>query len=97
MSNVADLIEEYILRKLSVEEDCQIVLNRNSIAEEIACAPSQISYVLNTRFTIARGFTVESRRGLGGYIRIERKNNRQALYQEILQEIKLLLDNKGVE
>ena len=87
MSNVADLIEEYILRKLSVEEDCQIVLNRNSIAEEIACAPSQISYVLNTRFTIARGFTVESRRGLGGYIRIERKNNRQALYQEILQEI----------
>ena len=87
MSNVADLIEEYILRKLSVEEDCQIVLNRNSIAEEIACAPSQISYVLNTRFTIARGFTVESRRGLGGYIRIERKNNRQALHQEIIQEI----------
>ena len=87
MSNVADLIEEYILRKLSVEEDCQIVLNRNSIAEEIACAPSQVIYVLNTRFTIARGFTVESRRGLGGYIRIERKNNRQALYQEILQEI----------
>ena len=40
MSNVADLIEEYILRKLSVEEDCQIVLNRNSIEEEIACAPS---------------------------------------------------------
>lgn len=87
MSNVADLIEEYILRRLSGEDDCQIVLNRNSIAEEISCAPSQISYVLNTRFTIARGFTVESRRGLGGYIRIERKQNKQAVYQEIIKGI----------
>ena len=85
MSNVADLIEEYILRRLSGEDDCQIVLNRNSIAEEISCAPSQISYVLNTRFTIARGFTVKSRRGLGGYIRIERKQNKQAVYQEIIK------------
>lgn len=87
MSNVADLIEEYILRRLAGEEDCQIVLNRNSIAEEISCAPSQISYVLNTRFTIARGFAVESRRGLGGYIRIERKQNKQAVYQEIIKGI----------
>ena len=87
MSNIADLIESYILQRLAAQQNRNIILKRADIANAIECAPSQISYVLNTRFTIARGFTVESRRGLGGYIRIERKNNRQSLYQEILQEI----------
>ena len=69
MSNIADLIERYILYRMANEEDpTRVVLKRNEIAEEIACAPSQITYVLGTRFTNARGFQVESRRGSGGFI-----------------------------
>jgi transcriptional regulator CtsR len=72
MSNLADIIERFILRKLSGEEDDIIILKRNELAEEIECAPSQISYVLSTRFTAERGFIVESRRGSGGFVRIAR-------------------------
>jgi transcriptional regulator CtsR len=72
MNNLADIIEKWILEKLSAGEDQIIILRRNEIAGTLNCAPSQISYVLNTRFTIRRGFLVESRRGLGGFIRIAR-------------------------
>ena len=51
MSNIADLIEEYILRQLAAQSDGRVELRRNDIANKISCAPSQISYVLNTRFT----------------------------------------------
>ena len=70
MNNKADTIEEYILKQLMQNDDKQIELNRTALADKISCAPSQISYVLSTRFTMARGFMVESRRGLGGYIKI---------------------------
>ena len=50
------------------------ILKRNELADELNCAPSQISYVLSTRFSNERGFDVESRRGLGGYIRIKKLN-----------------------
>lgn len=72
MSNLADVIEQWILRQIASEQDEIIVLQRNEMAEELACAPSQISYVLSTRFTIDRGFIVESRRGSGGFVRIAR-------------------------
>ncbi|GAA3317869.1 transcriptional regulator CtsR [Ectobacillus funiculus] len=45
-------------------------LKRSEIADKFECVPSQINYVINTRFTIERGFIVESKRGGGGYIRI---------------------------
>lgn len=70
MNNIADLIENYILRQLAAQTNGHVELRRTDIAEEISCAPSQITYVLSTRFTPARGFVVESRRGLGGFIRI---------------------------
>ena len=56
MSNIADLIEEYILRRLAEQQNGQVELRRTDIADEISCAPSQISYVLNTRFTHDKGF-----------------------------------------
>lgn len=87
LSNIADLIEEYILRKLSQENSSKVELRRTEIADEIECAPSQISYVLNTRFTAARGFTVESRRGLGGFIRITRVPIQKMIYRDILRQI----------
>lgn len=72
MGNLADEIERFILRKLAGEKNDIIILRRNELADELACAPSQISYVLSTRFSVDRGFVVESRRGLGGFIRIAR-------------------------
>lgn len=87
MSNIADLIEAYILRQLATKEDGKVELRRTDIADEISCAPSQISYVLSTRFTPAKGFVVESRRGLGGYIRIVQVPMKNMVYQDMLAKI----------
>lgn len=87
MSNIADLIEAYILRRLSAEANSKVELRRTDIADEISCAPSQISYVLNTRFTLEKGFTVESRRGLGGFIRIAKVPMQSLIYQEMIDRI----------
>lgn len=87
MSNIADLIEEYILRRLAEQQTGQVELRRTDIADEISCAPSQISYVLNTRFTHDKGFAVESRRGLGGFIRIVRVPLQHIIYEEMLDKI----------
>ena len=73
MGVLADRIERFILEKLTNgEEGMTVILQRNELADELECAPSQISYVLSTRFSPARGFEVESRRGLGGFIRIRK-------------------------
>ena len=90
VNNIADAIEEYILQQLATKEDGQVELKRTELANKIACAPSQISYVLSTRFTHEKGFIVESRRGLGGYIRItiietEIKDN--VIYDDMISKI----------
>jgi transcriptional regulator CtsR len=72
MSILADKIEQFILQKLVEERERDLILRRNELADELDCAPSQISYVLNTRFSNDRGFMVESRRGSGGFVRIVR-------------------------
>lgn len=91
LNNKADTIEEYIRKLLAQNANGQIELKRTALADQVSCAPSQISYVLSTRFTPDRGFVVESRRGLGGYIRIalitEEIDRKQLLYQEILDSI----------
>ncbi len=87
MSNIADLIEEYILRQLAARQDGKVELRRTDIAEQISCAPSQISYVLSTRFTQEKGFVVESRRGLGGFIRIVQIPLKNFVYQDMLEKI----------
>ena len=68
---LSDTIERFI--KAMLEEDAQeIELKRNELAEYFGCAPSQINYVLSTRFTPEHGYIIESRRGGGGCIRIFR-------------------------
>ena len=86
MSNIADLIEAYILRQLATQQDGKVELRRTDIANEISCAPSQISYVLSTRFTQDKGFVVESRRGLGGYIRIVQVPMNNLVYQDMIDK-----------
>ena len=55
-----------------MEEDKQIEVKRNELAQHFGCAPSQINYVLATRFSVDHGYIIESRRGGGGYVRIVR-------------------------
>ena len=87
MSNISDLIEASILRQLANHQDGKVELRRTDIADQISCAPSQISYVLSTRFTQDKGFVVESRRGLGGYIRIVQVPIKNLVYQDMLEKI----------
>lgn len=72
MKNLADAIEEFIIRELLQDSEDSLLVQRNELAERLSCAPSQISYVLSTRFTPERGYMVESRRGSGGFVRIAR-------------------------
>lgn len=69
---ISDEITAYILHMLEQADDGEAELQRNVLAEELGCVPSQISYVLTSRFTPEQGYIVESRRGGGGYIRIHR-------------------------
>ena len=68
--SISDVIEEFIMS--SLDDDDFIELSRNDLAKFFSCVPSQINYVLNTRFTLNRGFVVESQRGGGGYIKLVR-------------------------
>ncbi|MHB8124554.1 MAG: CtsR family transcriptional regulator [Desulfitobacteriaceae bacterium] len=72
MGNLADRIEEYLKHILEQTKEGNIIFQRGVLADEFSCAPSQINYVLDTRFTVERGYLVESRRGGGGYLRIVR-------------------------
>lgn len=67
---LADMVAEFIRDTLA--EQRALELRRSELAERFGCAPSQISYVLATRFSPEQGYIVESRRGGGGYIRIRR-------------------------
>lgn len=66
--NISDIIEAYLKKILADNE--QIEIRRSEIAKLFNCVPSQINYVINTRFTEQRGYVVNSKRGGGGYIRI---------------------------
>lgn len=67
---MSDVIADFIDQLL--EEDSTAELQRSELASRFGCVPSQINYVISTRFSPERGYVVESRRGGGGYIRIRR-------------------------
>lgn len=69
---ISDLITNEILRILNESEENTAEIQRNDFANNMGCAPSQINYVLSSRFTPEHGYIIESRRGGGGYIRISR-------------------------
>ncbi|SFJ81236.1 MULTISPECIES: CtsR family transcriptional regulator [unclassified Bacillus (in: firmicutes)] len=70
MRNISDIIEQYLKQVIDLSNNNAIEIKRSEIADKFDCVPSQINYVINTRFTLERGFVVESKRGGGGYIRI---------------------------
>lgn len=69
---ISDLITNEILRMLNESAENTAEIQRNDFASLIGCAPSQINYVLSSRFTPEHGYIIESRRGGGGYIKISR-------------------------
>ncbi|MBQ4119228.1 MAG: CtsR family transcriptional regulator [Clostridia bacterium] len=69
---LSDIITNEIMRMLNESEINTAEIQRNEFAALMGCAPSQINYVLSSRFTPEHGYIIESRRGGGGYIRIKR-------------------------
>ena len=67
---LSNIIEEFIRELLEESNTGIIEIQRNEMAEHFECAPSQINYVLSTRFTPYKGYYIESKRGGGGYIRL---------------------------
>ena len=82
MASRSDIIEQFILDTLA--ESQFIELSRNDLAKFFACAPSQINYVLNTRFTVNNGYVIDSVRGGAGFIKVTRLGNNKSNLQNLL-------------
>ena len=74
---MSDAIEMFLHGLIKASDDNTIEIQRAEVASRFSCAPSQINYVLQTRFVPERGYHVESRRGGGGYIRITKASDSQ--------------------
>ena len=83
MASRSDIIEQFILNTLA--GDKVVELSRNDLAKFFACAPSQINYVLNTRFTLNNGYVIESVRGGAGFIKVTRLSNNRSNLQNLLE------------
>lgn len=77
---MSDKIEAFILELMKQEQDDWLKIQRNELAQIFGCVPSQINYVISTRFSPERGYAVESRRGGGGCVRIRRIQAPQTIY-----------------
>ena len=85
--NTSDHIEAYI--KAILEQSGMVELQRSQLADTFQVVPSQINYVIKTRFTESRGYLVESKRGGGGYIRIGRIefSNHHEMLRDLLYSV----------
>src|SRR5690606_20368205 len=99
MATRADFIERQLKKMLSESGTGRLELQRSQLAEKFECVPSQISYVLETRFTFERGYLVESKRGSGGYIRIARivDDSKEELVRRVRQRIGGAIDQDRAE
>ncbi len=74
MSTISKKIEVYLKLLIKDSEDQVIEIQRNALAEYFNCVPSQINYVLSTRFSSDQGYSIETRRGGGGFVRIKKQD-----------------------
>ena len=83
---ISDIITEFLLEHIGSND--LLELSRNELANFFSCAPSQINYVLSTRFTPDKGFVVESKRGGGGYITLIRlKEDKDSVLRQMGDEV----------
>lgn len=88
MAKMSDLIEVFIKELLEDNMEHMVEIQRNELAQYFKCAPSQINYVLTTRFPVNQGYVIESQRGGGGYIKISKITVEQDdLLMTLLNEI----------
>lgn len=85
---ISDLIASFLQEGLDEAEDGVLEIQRSDLAQRFNCVPSQINYVMSTRFSPERGYIVESRRGGNGYIRITRvRVDRQTLMMHVINSL----------
>jgi transcriptional regulator CtsR len=99
LRNISDLIEHYLKQILQNSSEGTVELQRSDLAEKFSCVPSQINYVISTRFTLEKGYHVESKRGGGGYIRIQRVDlpSLEAVQRHIHQTVGDQIDQTAAE
>lgn len=90
--NISDIIESYLKAVLETSEKELVEIKRSEIADKFQCVPSQINYVINTRFTVERGYMVESKRGGGGYIRIMKVHTHDFVH--LIDHLLALINNR---
>ena len=85
---ISDLIASFLQESLETSENGVLEVQRSDLAQRFNCVPSQINYVMSTRFSPERGYIVESRRGGNGYIRITRVQvDRQTLMMHVINSL----------
>ena len=90
---ISDLIAGFLQDSLEAAEDGVVEIQRSDLAQRFNCVPSQINYVMTTRFSPERGYIVESRRGGNGYIRITRvRVDRQTLLMHVINSLGVQVD-----
>ncbi|WP_143416245.1 CtsR family transcriptional regulator [Geobacillus sp. E263] len=99
MPNISDIIEQYLKQVLNMSGKDIVEIKRSEIADKFQCVPSQINYVINTRFTLERGYIVESKRGGGGYIRIMKvkTKSKAQLIDQLLELIQHRISQSNAE
>lgn len=91
------MIADFLQSGLETAEDGVLEVQRSDLAQRFNCVPSQINYVMSTRFSPERGYAVESRRGGNGYIRITRvRMDRQMLMMHVINSLGDGVDLKSV-
>jgi transcriptional regulator CtsR len=91
---MSDRIEAFITELLKDDTDDWLELKRNELASIFGCVPSQINYVISTRFNPEHGYIVESKRGGGGYLRIKQLKYEDGLIMQTIKIIGNSLDEK---
>lgn len=90
---ISDLIASFLQESLNEAEDGVLEIQRSDLAQRFNCVPSQINYVMSTRFSPERGYIVESRRGGNGYIRITRVQvDRETLLMHVMNSLGSRMD-----
>ncbi|GAF15602.1 transcriptional regulator CtsR [Bacillus sp. JCM 19046] len=99
MGNITDLIEQYLKMTLSRSGKELLEIKRSELAKQFQCVPSQINYVISTRFTLEKGYIVESKRGGGGYIRIMKveSDSNVMLFEQIQHLIGQSIDQQTAQ
>lgn len=90
---MSDIIADMILDMFD-DSTTSVQIQRNDLANQLGCVPSQINYVITSRFTPEAGYRIESRRGGGGYILITRADSKDTAIMSLINSIGNEIDER---